>query len=387
MEAPALNVVVELTPGAPIDLTSCPKTRAVAVFEAEGGRPVLILSTARLRDAIQRRLGPDEAPNAPSRSADLRPVVRRVRAASAYSVFETDLLFLRLAHAMMPATFRAVMDRRRGWFVHIDAREQFPRFTVVPTSAMPGSVPAGGELIGPVLDKHAAQRLTQTLEDLFDLCRFHHILVKSPDAAPCAYKELGKCPAPCDGSESLDAYRSRIAEAIAFVRDPVRAEAARTSQMEIAAQSQDFEAAQRQKAWLDNAQSIQSNHRTRHALGDWRRGWAVIASGSAPDRPRAFIIGPTGVSVTHEPDADQLAHACARPAVERPTDEFTAAAIGLVCDALHRAPRRTERIIALHAPDAADQIRAAIRALSRDSAPADDDPEERDTEFTAEPTP
>lgn len=359
----------------------------MAVFEAEGGRPVLILSTARLRDAILRRLGPDDAPNAPSRSTDLRPVVRRVRAASAYSAFETDLLFLRLAHAMMPATFRAVMDRRRGWFVHIHAREQFPRFTVVPTSAMHGSVPAAGELIGPVLDKHAAQRLTQTLEDLFDLCRFHHILVKSPDAAPCAYKELGKCPAPCDGSESLDSYRARVAEAIAFVRDPTRAEAARVSQMEHAARSQDFEAAQRHKAWLDNAQSILRNHRTRHAVGDWRRGWVVIASGPCPDRPRAFIIGPSGVSVTHEPDAGALIRAGEAPAADRPADDFTAAAIGLVCDALHRTPRRGERIVALHSSDAADEIRAAIRALSRDGAPADDDSEDRDTEFTAEPMP
>lgn len=368
-------------------MSSLPRTPAVAIFEAADGRPVTILSTSRLRDAVLRRLGRDDASEAPTRTADLRPVVRRIRAALAYSAFETDLLFLRLAHSLMPTTFRAVMDRRRGWFIHIDAHEQFPRFIVVPTSAMPGSVPPRGELIGPVLDKHAAQRLTQTLEDLFDLCRFHHILVKSPDAAPCAYKELGKCPAPCDGSESLDSYRARVAEAVAFVRDPTQAEAARASQMENAAQSQDFEAAHRHKAWLDNAQSIQRNHRTRHALGDWRRGWAVIASGPAPERPRVFVIGPAGVSVTHEPISELLACAGDKPAGEHPTDEFTAAAIGLVCDALHRAPRRTERIVALHAPDAAERMRAAVLALSRDSAPADDDPEDRDTEFTAEPTP
>ena len=39
----------------------------------------------------------------------------------------------------------------------------------------------GGELLleGKRM-KHAAQRLVETLEDLFDLCRYHHILVQAP---------------------------------------------------------------------------------------------------------------------------------------------------------------------------------------------------------------
>src|SRR5256885_1820097 len=67
-----------------------------------------------------------------------------------------------------------------------------------------------GMVIGPLEDKHAAARLIQLVEDSFDLCRYYNILVESPNTKACAYKEMGKCPAPCDGTISMDEYRRGI---------------------------------------------------------------------------------------------------------------------------------------------------------------------------------
>lgn len=388
MRAEDLPILIECDPAAPIDLAPCPNTRGVAVFESGEGRPVLILGAARLRDAIARRLAPPSTPGSPdpaaARKADLRPVVSRVRGAEVGSSLEGDLLFLRLAHEAMPETFRAVMDRRRTWFLHVCAEDAFPKFTVIPTSAMPASVPDRGTLIGPVADKHGAQRLQQTLEDLFDLCRFHHILVKAPHGTACAYKELGKCPAPCDGSETMDDYRARVGDAITFAHDPSTLMTDLEREMARAAGETDFERASALKSRLETARSI-SGHKTRHAAGDWRRGWAVLSGGPDPGSIRVFVIGPGGWLESRSPDFAGIHAASMALTADVPVSELAAALIGVVGDSLHRAARRRERIIALGAPDASERVEAAWRALSGAPASADDDSDEHETEITAEP--
>lgn len=384
MRADDLPISIAHAPGVPLDLSAIPPARGVALFESADQSIIQIVATARLRDAVARRLEPSPDAEAPSRHADLRPITRRVRAITASCPFECDLIFLRLAHAAMPETFRAVMDRRRGWFLHIDPLDIFPRFSVVPTSAMPGSLAPGGDLMGPVADKHAAQRLQQTLEDLFDLCRFHHILVKTPRATACAYKELGKCPAPCDGSETLEAYRARVHAAIGFMRsfhaELHNIEAA----METAAQAMAFERAAALKSRLEAASALK-HYKTLHALCDHRMGWAVVAPGPDNSPPRAFVIGHIGVAELASTEPESIAAASRRLTADRPSNELDAAIVGLVGDALHRAARKTQRIVALGAPDWKEQISIACRALSRTPANADDDASDHDTELSAEP--
>src|SRR5205807_1860255 len=94
---------------------------------------------------------------------------------------------------------------RPAWFVHVNPDANFPRYTKTIDLTT-----KTGVLIGPVEDKHAAARLIQLAEDSFDLCRYYNILVESPNARACAYKEMGKCPAPCDGSITMDQYRAMV---------------------------------------------------------------------------------------------------------------------------------------------------------------------------------
>ncbi|MEZ6210126.1 MAG: hypothetical protein R3B46_02610 [Phycisphaerales bacterium] len=309
MHAPPLPITIDFDPASLPDFTSIPNTRGVAIFESADHRPVLIVSAARLRDAVLRRLEPQRDGEPSTRRADLRPIVKHVRASPVGSTFEGDLLFLRLAHDAMPETFRAVMDRKRAWFLHIDPDADFPKFTVIPTSAMPASLPPGGHLLGPVADKHAAQRLNQTLEDIFDLCRFHHILVKSPNATACAYKELGKCPAPCDGSEPLDSYRSRVHAAIEFMRDPATLLTSINAEMQRASEATDFERASGSSgSRLEAAQSI-THHRTapRHR----RSRTAVRDDNLNPDAVGAAFCDRAARGF-HEPetrDPEAIAHA------------------------------------------------------------------------------
>ena len=94
---------------------------------------------------------------------------------------------------------------RPAWFVHVNPATTYPRY--VKTSEL---ARGAGVYLGPLEDKHAAQKLVHLAESLFDLCRDYSILTQSPSAGPCAWKQMGKCVGPCDGSVSLDAYRDLI---------------------------------------------------------------------------------------------------------------------------------------------------------------------------------
>ena len=79
-----------------------------------------------------------------------------------------------------------MMAWRKSWWVGVERAGDFPRFRK--TSQISDERLA---YVGPVRDKHAAQRLIESLEDLFDLCRYHEILVQAPRGKACAYKEMG----------------------------------------------------------------------------------------------------------------------------------------------------------------------------------------------------
>lgn len=258
---------------AEIDFLSLPALPGVFVFEDENGGVLALAVTANLRRLVRARLDPpssspevenpsSQEPNADtadtvvnhdppsSRRIDYRKLTRIVRAGTVGSSFEAEWLYLQYARRLLPTTYASLLDRWRTWFVHVNPEADHPRWTKTPR---PFAAPTGetGCYFGPIADKHAAARYIETIEDAFDLCRYHHILVQSPDASACAYKEMGRCPAPCDGSISLDDYREMIRQAADFAATPIASwRAARDDDMIRAGEQLDFEAAARFKSLL-----------------------------------------------------------------------------------------------------------------------------------------
>ncbi len=196
-----------------IDPSAVPAKPGVFVIENEVGVTLALSATANLRRTLRTRL------NEAQESAPQWAQARVVRAVTVGSAFEADWVFLQLARMRLPASYRAMLDRYQGWFIHCDPQARFPRWV---KTAKPGRAPAGraGVYLGPFPDKHAPQRFIEMLENAFDLCRYHHILVQSPGATACAYKEMGKCPAPCDGSVSMESYRDQIDAAVRLASTP-----------------------------------------------------------------------------------------------------------------------------------------------------------------------
>ncbi len=348
-----------------------PARRGVVLIEDEAHRPLLLAATADARAFARRRLTPPKD-DQPSRRVPWHRVAGRLRAATCGSPLEADHLCLVLCRDLLASTYRALTERWRGWFVHVDPTAEHPRFTKLCTTAF-ADRPAG-LLLGPIADKHAAARYREGLEDLFDLCRYHHILVQAPDGTACAYKDMGRCPAPCDGSESLAAYRRRVEAACDFAAAPEPHLADWTQRMERAAGAQRFEDAAAWKRRLDVAAKLRRRP-FRFADGDWRAGWIAVAAGERPGWLRLLHAGPAGLRGLVDLAEDARPPERAALPVPSPPEigEEDADVLGLVC--VHLARVREVDAVRFVRPDRWDEAGAAacraVRHRLRKSPAAD----------------
>src|SRR3954464_5405144 len=210
-------------------LRQVPAKWAVYLLADADDRPVQLLCVKNLRYSLKRRLGTGEDLG-PSKRVNYRDLVRRIHWRRVDSAFEADWLYYEAARALFPKTYQGMVGFRPAWFVHVNPDATFPRYTKTIELAR-----ESGALFGPVEDKHAAGKLVQVIEDAFDLCRYYNILVESPKAKACAYKEMGKCPAPCDGSISMAQYRQLVQWSVRTLEEPAEVIREQEKRMQAAA--------------------------------------------------------------------------------------------------------------------------------------------------------
>ncbi|MEQ8770809.1 MAG: UvrB/UvrC motif-containing protein [Phycisphaerales bacterium] len=297
---PSLPLNIDIEVGDGFDPSALPARAGVVAFESASGGAVQVASTGDVRAFVDARLG--ETAETGSR-ADLRPVTARVVGRTVGSALEGDLVCLELARERLPNTYRALADRWRAWFVQLDPDADAPTWRKTDLFELVGTEPAG-TLLGPIADKDSAGRFGEMLDDAFELCRFPRELAKAPCGQACAYKEMGRCPAACDGSESMDAYRARVRRAIAFAAGHRDAEIELVeAEMRRAAEAQDFERATVLKDRLD-ALAAKPGKAWSH-IGDMA-GLGVLAVLPAERFGRARLVVLTRLGVTWI--ADVLSH-------------------------------------------------------------------------------
>lgn len=267
-------------------LKALPAKWAVYLMCDEDGRPVQMLAVRNLRASVRRRVF--EPPEGLSKRVDYRAVVREIRWKRVDSAMESDLVYLDAARAVYPETYRQIVSMRQVWFVHVDPDAPFPRWTR--TEAPPTT----GQTFGPILERGQASKLTETLEDLFDLCRYHNILVQSPKGAPCPYKDMGRCPAPCDGSVSMQQYRALVDWSARTLADPAREIEQQDQRMRDAAAELRFETAQKIKRFVTGLQSLrQADWRFVRPFADFR--YLALQPGPGKGQVKLFVITPSAV--------------------------------------------------------------------------------------------
>ncbi len=226
-------------------LKSVPARWVVYLLADEADRPVQLLCVKNLRNSLKRRLGVEEVPT-PSKRVNYRDLVRRVYWVRVDNALESDWIYLEAARACFSNQYEKMIGFRPAWFLNVNPEAKFPRYVKTTDLDL-----TAGQYVGPMEDKTTASRLIEMLEDAFDLCRYYNILVQSPDGKPCAYKEMGKCPAPCDGTIGMDQYRRLIEWSLRAITDPGDLAREHTARMESAAKELRFETAGKIKQYID----------------------------------------------------------------------------------------------------------------------------------------
>lgn len=193
------------------DLAPLPNVPAIYLLEDAGGAPIQLATTQALRRLLTGRLAA-EAPAAGR--ADLAAIARGVRWRGLGTAFEGRWWYYRLARRLYPGKYREMIGFGAAWFLRVDFAQAIPEIRVTDRFAL-----GPGECIGPWPTHAAAQEALTGLWDLFDLCRYPQEVRRAPQGTRCAYAEMGRCDAPCDGSVPLGPYIGRCRAAWSFARE------------------------------------------------------------------------------------------------------------------------------------------------------------------------
>lgn len=337
-------------------------------------RPVQLLCVKNLRYSLKRRLGTDEAagPAKLSKRVDYRDLVRRIHWRRVDSAFEADWVYYEAARLLFPRTYQGMVGFRPAWFVHVNPDAKFPRYTKTIDLTT-----KTGLLLGPVEDKHAAARLIQLAEDGFDLCRYYNVLTEAPAGKACAYKEMGRCPAPCDGTISMPQYRRLVQWSAETLVDPEPFRNDQTRRMQQAAAELRFESAAKIKAFIDSLAPLGKGP-LRHVrrLADFN--FLTFQHGPQEGTAKVFLITPGRIepilSLIAEPDkpADVLRPALAGAAASAGAEMDAAGAerVGIVAHHLFAAKQTHGVFLPLESIDE-KAVAKAFRNLRKQRPEAD----------------
>jgi excinuclease ABC subunit C len=354
-----------------VQLKTFPAKWVVYVLADANDRPVQLLSVRNLRASLLRRLL-DVQRDAPTRKLDYREIVRKVWFRRVDSALEADSVYFEFAHQLFPGRVEELATFARPWFIHVDPAAEFPRYTRTQDLSA-----RSGILIGPIETRAMAGRLIEDVLDGFDLCRYHHILIQAPHATACPYKDMKKCPAPCDGSVSMEQYRALVDLSAQFLTDPSAWIQSQEQRMHEAASELEFELAAKIKDYVDFLKRLQKGPcRFARPLDDF--SYVSVQRGGKSGIVKLFLVEPgrlemVGTVDVKNDDVAEIVHSIVerRRASSTDVDARGALLMGLAWHHLLRSQREDEFIPLREVT--ADRLRRAIERLKEQREPRIED--------------
>jgi excinuclease ABC subunit C len=366
-----LDQRVDFDPAGDIEsfLKSVPAKWVVYLFTDAENHPLQLLCVKNLRYSLKRRLSGEQT-LVLSKRVDYREIVRRIHWRRVDSAFEADWIYHDLAQQIFPQTYQGMVGFRPAWFIHVNPETQFPRFTK--TIDLSHQI---GIYLGPLEDKHSAGGLIELIEDAFDLCRYYNILVEAPNGRACAYKEMGKCPAPCDGTISMSQYRRMIDWSVRTLIDPAEMIREQKQRMSQAAAEQRYEIAAKIKTFVDQLSKLgKGPYRHVRSLSDF--AYMALQNGPKPSQAKVFLISGGWIgeiacvidSLNRPSELLRLALSIAEEHKPGPIDEVAAGRIGVVANHLFTAKNIHGAFVPL-ADISEDSLAKAYKELIRQKRP------------------
>jgi len=361
--------------GRPWEPSALPSHGGVLAITDADRRVFQLLRSQNIRRTVLARLR-DGALPAEGRRTDVRAIAHEILWSPAYSQFEAMWVYWNTARQLWPRDYFARLEFGLPWFAAIRLDARFPRWLPRLRAFVPGV-----REVGPFDSRRKCAQYIAVLEEMFDLCRYHDVLTKAPHGQACAYFEMGKCPAPCDGTISLDVYRHMLAASADFAQGrqshPLRT---LEEKMRGAAESRDFVAAAKWKELLERCQGTLRRARPITSTPAEFR-YLVVQRGETRSRVKPFFV--TGGSIDAGPSETlrslpQSANRWIARMADAPNPKDSQVAhhievIGLVVHFLAKGPKAPGlyiRFDQLPTPDKLrDLIREAFAPAARRAAP------------------
>jgi DNA polymerase III subunit epsilon len=195
------------------DLVSdAPSTTGIYRFLDDRDVVLYVGKATNLRDRLRTYFGQDPR----RRIADLVRETARVEWTITATLIEAEVREVREIHAHRPRYNRR--STRPEAAVHVAlTKEAFPRLSVVrePRSTHQRT-------IGPLPSRKVADRFVEAVLEVVPLRACSPRLRLAQDHPACVLKDLGRCGAPCDGTQSPESYAEVVAEVHALLDDPAR---------------------------------------------------------------------------------------------------------------------------------------------------------------------
>ncbi len=225
-----------------------PDGPGVYVFEDDQG-VALYVGTSR---SIRRRvLSYFTAAEQRRRMTEMVGLASKVVAVPCATALEAQVRELRTIAARAPRYNRRSTRPQNAVWLKLTV-ERYPRISVV--NSVRADVTAGARYIGPYTSRRTAQEAAEAIAEALPLRTCSQALGRRPKASACVLADLGRCPAPCIGQISAQAYGGIVARAqVALVHDPGEVIETIGTRMEVLAGQERYEEA---GVWRDRLAAL-----------------------------------------------------------------------------------------------------------------------------------
>jgi len=266
-------------------IADAPSGPGVYRFLAGDGTVLYVGKASDLRRRLRSYFGQDTR----RRTADLVAATSRVTWTVTATELEAAVLEVRELLVTRPR-YNHRSTRPGNITTVVLTREPFPRLAIV--RGAPGVDECG---LGPVL-RSVAERTIEGIEAVVPLRPCRPRLRRAQDNPSCMLKDLHRCEAVCDGTQTPEGYAEVVARARTAMQDPTEVIEALRSRMQTLAQVGEYEEAAEVRERL-TAVVRAFDARRQH---DLLRGTRLVLERPVPTQDRAQPSGETEVIVVDD---------------------------------------------------------------------------------------